>query len=164
MEVTVTISQTYSILHEVVYFSTDETSRISSSFSLNVTMIVFVAAVNKFDIYKWLIIYRVVHTGSNLMRRAWQHPNKQCLAHRPLKDYRTMMWVGQQHSNNTNTYLNLKWFWGQYVAVWLISVLYTVCCLGASFTPQNFVIWVLFLLQVEKEKESYNSGEPVWKY
>jgi len=135
MEVTVTISQKYSILHEIVYFSVAETSRTSSAFSLNVTMIVFVITANKCDIYTWLLIYRVVHTGSNLMRTAWQHPNKQCLAHRPLEDYRTMVWLGQQYSNNTNTYFNLKWFWGRYVAVWLVSVLYTVRRLGSSFTP-----------------------------
>ena len=66
----------YSILHEVVYFRAAETSRTSSAFSLNVTMIMFVITVNKFDIYTWLLIYRVVHAGSNLMRTAWQYPNE----------------------------------------------------------------------------------------
>jgi hypothetical protein len=164
MAVTVTTSENYSILHEVVYFSAAETSRTSSAFNLDVTTIVFVITVIEFDIYTWLLIYRVVHTGSNLMRIAWQHPNRQCLAHRPLEDYKTMVWLGQQYSNNTNTYFNLKWFWGRYVRVWLISVMYTVRRLGSSFTPQNFVIWAWFLLQVEKEKDSYYSSEPVWEY
>jgi hypothetical protein len=51
MAVTVTIPQKYSILYEIVYFSAAETSRTSSAFNLNVTMIVFVIIVNKCDIY-----------------------------------------------------------------------------------------------------------------
>jgi hypothetical protein len=82
----VTISKNYSSLHEVVYFSAAVTSRTSSAFSLNVTMIVFVITVNKFHIYTWRLIHRVVHTGSDLMSIAWQLANKQCLAHRPLED------------------------------------------------------------------------------
>ena len=69
IEVTVTISQTYSILHEVVYFSAAATSWTMSAFNLNF-MIVFVITVNKFDKYARPLIYRVVHTGSNLMRIA----------------------------------------------------------------------------------------------
>jgi hypothetical protein len=163
MEVTAIISRIYSILHEVVYFSAAETSRTLSAFNLNVNMIVFVITVHKFDKYTWLLIYRVVHTGYNLMKITWQRPNKQCLALRPLEDHRTMVWLGQQYSNNTNTYFNLEWFWGRHVAIWLIGVLHTVRRLNSSFTPQNFVICVWFLLQAEKEKESYYSGELVWK-